>query len=159
MHIVYGLVLAEAMGSGGYFRNLLATDVEESPIDHGPPAAANKGSQGRTKKFREEEDRLLVSAWLNVGMDPIQGVDQSQTSYWARIYDYFHGNKSFESDRSRSSLMNRWSGIQHDVNIFCGCVTRIEDRNQSGCTVDDKVNIFLQQTNSCILCHHVETSN
>ena len=76
-------------------------------------------------------------------MDPIRGVDQSQTSYWARIYDYFHANKSFESDRTQGSLMNRWSTIQHDVNTFCGCVTRIEDRNQSGCSVDDKVNIFL----------------
>ncbi|RLM77913.1 glutathione S-transferase T3-like [Panicum miliaceum] len=72
-------------------------------------------------------------------MDPIQGVEQSQTSYWARIHKYFHANKSFELDRTQGSLMNRWSGIQHDVNIFCGCVTRIEDRNQSGCSVDDKI--------------------
>jgi hypothetical protein len=40
--------------------------------------------------------------------------------------------------------MNHWSAIQHDVNIFCSCVTRIQDRNQSGCSVDDKVHIFLQ---------------
>ena len=37
------------------------------------------------------------------------------------------------------SLMNRWSDIQHDVNLFCGCVSRIEARNHSGWTVDDKV--------------------
>ncbi|CAN6313007.1 unnamed protein product [Urochloa humidicola] len=72
-------------------------------------------------------------------MDPIQGVDQPQTSFWARIHDYFHANKSFESDRTQGSLMNRWSGIQHDVNTFCSCLTRIQDRNQSGCSVDDKI--------------------
>ncbi|CAN6203723.1 unnamed protein product [Urochloa humidicola] len=134
------------MSSGSYFTNLLGADVEESqnlspttdpPTDHGPAAA--RVSQGRTKNFKDEEDRLLVSAWLNVGMDPVQGVDQPQTSFWSRIYDYFHANKSFESDRTQGSLMNRWSTIQHDVNIFCSCVTRIQHRNQSGCSVDDKI--------------------
>ncbi|CAL4999539.1 unnamed protein product [Urochloa decumbens] len=136
------------MSSGTYFRNLLGADVEESrnlspatqsqsPIDHG--LAASKGSQGRSKNFTDEEDKLFVSAWLNVGMDPIQGVDQPQSSFWARIHEYYHSNKSFQSDRTQGSLMSRWSGIQHDVNIFCSCVTRIQDRNQSGCSVDDKI--------------------
>ncbi|KAG2617508.1 hypothetical protein PVAP13_3NG181483 [Panicum virgatum] len=124
------------MGLGSYLSDLINLPVQESQ-DHGPAAA--KGSQGRTKNFRDDEDRLLVSAWLNVGMDIIRGVDQSQASYWERIHDYFHANKSFESDRTQGSLMNRWSTIQHDVNTFCGCVTRIEDRNQSGCSVDDKI--------------------
>ena len=115
------------MGLGSYFSDLINLPVQESQ-DHGPAAA--KGSQGKTKNFRDDEDRLLVSAWLNVGMDPIRGVDQSQASYWERIHDYFHANKSFESDPTQGSLMNRWSTIQHDVNTFCGCVTRIEDRNQ-----------------------------
>jgi hypothetical protein len=35
--------------------------------------------------------------------------------------------------------MNRWYGIQHDVNAFAGCVAKIEARNQSGCSIDDKV--------------------
>jgi hypothetical protein len=35
--------------------------------------------------------------------------------------------------------MNRWTGIQHDVNVFCGCIFKIEARNQSGCSIDDKV--------------------
>jgi hypothetical protein len=82
---------------------------------------------------------LLVSAWLNVGMDPIQGVDQSHGTLWTRIHEYFNDNKTFESNRSEGSLMNRWSVIQHDVNVFCGCLSRIEARNHSGWSVDDKV--------------------
>jgi hypothetical protein len=35
--------------------------------------------------------------------------------------------------------MNCWYGIQHDVNIFCGCLCKIGARNQSGCFIDDKV--------------------
>jgi hypothetical protein len=77
-------------------------------------------------------------------MDPIQRVDQSQGTYWRRIYEYFHANKTFESTCTEVSLMNRWSGIRHDVNVFCGCLCRIEARNQSGSTVDDKVNTIFE---------------
>jgi hypothetical protein len=143
-------VVAGDMSSGSYFTHLLGVDVEESqdlsPTTHTPPdhgLAASKGSQGRTKNFKDEEDRLLVSAWLNVGMDPIQGVAQPQSSFWSRIHDYYHANKSFQLDRTQGSLMHRWSAIQHDVNIFCSCVIKIQNRNQSGCSVDDKVHLFL----------------
>ncbi|RLN34028.1 glutathione S-transferase T3-like [Panicum miliaceum] len=78
-------------------------------------------------------------------MDPIHGVDQSQGTYWRRIHEYFHGNKKFESNRSEGSLMNRWSRIQYDVNTFCGCLTRIQDKNHSGWSVDDKI------ANACTL--------
>jgi hypothetical protein len=134
----------------GYFTDLLVNDLEESQvaaptsdpnINEGPAAA--KSSQGRTKNFTTEEDILLVSAWLNVGMDLMQGVDQTQSTMWARIYEYFHANKSFESTRTEVSIMNRWATIQHDVDVFCGCL-RIEARNQSGSRVDDKVFILFQ---------------
>ncbi|CAN6165902.1 unnamed protein product [Urochloa humidicola] len=114
-----------------------ATPPSDTTIHHNHATA--KSSQGRSKNFREEEDILLVSAWLNVGMDPIQGADQTHGTLWTRIHDYFHANKTFESNRSEGSLMNRWSGIQHDVNLFCGCMSRIEARNHSGWTFDDKI--------------------
>jgi hypothetical protein len=66
----------------GYYTNLLVDGIEESQatrsdarIQHG--RATSKSFQGRSKIFRDEEGILLVSAWLNVGMDPIQGVDQT----------------------------------------------------------------------------------
>jgi hypothetical protein len=74
-----------------------------------------------------------------VSIDPIHGTDQALSTYWAIIHKYFHVNKKFESDRFQKSLMNCWSGIQHDVNVFCGCASKIESRNQSGCSIDDKV--------------------
>jgi hypothetical protein len=45
----------------------------------------------------------------------------------------------FDSDRSQVSVMNRWYDIQHDMNVFAGCVAKIEARNQSGCSIDDKI--------------------
>ncbi|KAG5538804.1 hypothetical protein RHGRI_019377 [Rhododendron griersonianum] len=32
--------------------------------------------------FTMEEDKLLVSAWLNTSMDPIQGKDQKKIAFW-----------------------------------------------------------------------------
>jgi hypothetical protein len=93
----------------------------------------------RSRNFSVDEDNLLVSGWLNVSTDPIHGTDQALGTYWARIHKYFHANKNFESDRSQGSLMNSWSAIQHDVNVFCGCISKTEARNQSGCSIDDKV--------------------
>ena len=125
----------------GYYSNLMVNGVEQSQyltsysdpsprIGLSPPSdptnqlghVSAKSSHGRSKNFRDEEDILLVSAWLNVDMDPIQGVDQTHGTLWTRIFDYYHANKTFESLRSESSLMNCWSGIQHDVNLFCGSV-------------------------------------
>ncbi|KAF0924997.1 hypothetical protein E2562_015060, partial [Oryza meyeriana var. granulata] len=42
-------------------------------------------------------------------------------------------------DRSQSPLMYRWSAIQEAVNKFCGCISWIENRNQSGATIEDKL--------------------
>ena len=95
--------------------------------------------QKRSKNFTKDEDLMSVLAWLNVSLDPVHGADQPRSTYWKRIYDYFHSNKTFASDRTQNSLMSRWYGILHDVNIFAGCVSKIEARNQSGLFIDDKV--------------------
>lgn len=101
--------------------------------------AAVKSNKKRSKNFTVPEDEMLVSAWLNVSLDPIRGVNQSKDTYWKRIHDFFHLHKDFESNRTQSSLMSRWSSIQHECNIFAHCVSRVEARNQSGASVDDKV--------------------
>ncbi len=72
-------------------------------------------------------------------MDAIQGADQPQSTYWNRIYDFFHENKDFTSDRTQISLMHCWSTIQECVNKFAGCVSYIENRPQSGVNAEDKV--------------------
>lgn len=97
--------------------------------------------------FSLESDMLLVSSSLNVHMDHIQGVDRTHSALWTRIYAYFNSSKTFESNRSEGSLMNRWSNIQYDVNLFCGCLSRIEHMNHSGWSIDDKVTFDLSSIN------------
>ena len=138
-----------AMDSGGYFTGLMINgfglpgQFENQPaqevVAQDEVEAIGKGIPKRTKNFTIDEDEQLVKSWLNVSLDPVKGVDQSRTTYWKRIHAHFHAHKDFSSDRSQGSLMNRWSGIQHDVNLFAGCLSKIEGRNQSGVTIDDKV--------------------
>jgi hypothetical protein len=38
-------------------------------------------SKGRSKNFSEEEDNLLISAWLNVGQDAVDGNQQKNATF------------------------------------------------------------------------------
>jgi hypothetical protein len=84
-----------------------------------------------------------VSAWLNISTDPVQGTNQTKGSFWIRVYEYYHLNKEFTSNRTQSSLLHRWKGILVSVNKFCGCLTQIEGRNQSGVTFQDKITLII----------------
>jgi hypothetical protein len=93
--------------------------------------------------LRRESLKLILATnpsprWL-CHKDAIQGADQAKSTYWSRVHQYFYANKTFDFDQSQVSVMNRWYDIQHDINVFAGCVAKIEARNQSGCSMDDKV--------------------
>ncbi|OQU81152.1 hypothetical protein SORBI_3006G018701 [Sorghum bicolor] len=142
--------LSGTMDSGAYFADLITKGHGLAGQSENPPPpqevvaqdevqTIGKRNQRRTKNFTVEEDEQLVKAWLNVSLDRVKGVDQPHTTYWERIHAYFHVHKDFSSDRTQGSLMNRWSGIQHDVNLFAGCLSKTECENQSGVSIDDKV--------------------
>ena len=104
-----------------------------------PVVPSSRPNQKRSKKSSEDEDGMVVSAWLNISMDPVNGTNETRGTFWKRVFDFYHTNKNFPSDRSQSSISHRWGAIQENVNKFCGCLTRIEDRRQSGVTFQDKV--------------------
>jgi hypothetical protein len=56
----------------------------ELPTQDDPHGAAKE--KKRSKTFNVDEDKLLVSAWLNVLQDPIQGVNQAHNTYWGKIH-------------------------------------------------------------------------
>ncbi|KAF7113705.1 hypothetical protein RHSIM_RhsimUnG0111600 [Rhododendron simsii] len=100
--------------------------------------STTKKSQ-RGGNFMIEEDILLVSAWLNISLDPVQGNEQKHKTYWLRVWEYFHEHKNFKSERNQNSLMNRWSTIQIATNKFCACFAQIESRHHSGVPAKDQV--------------------
>ncbi|XP_050379709.1 glutathione S-transferase T3-like [Argentina anserina] len=89
--------------------------------------------------FSPEEDALLISAWLNTGMDPTTGNEQKSNTFWGKITDYYHKYKDFDSDRSQQMLKQRWGKIQSIVNKFSGCVASINNLHESGKTEQDKI--------------------
>jgi hypothetical protein len=82
---------------------------------------------------------LVVSAWLNISLDPVNGTNQTRGTFWKRVYNYYHNHKTFPSDRSQSFISHRWGFILESVNKFCACISDIEGRRQSGVTLQDKV--------------------
>lgn len=112
----------------------------------------SKSKKGRSKNFTIQEDILLISAWKNVSLDPIQGNNQTQQTYWSRITSYYNEYKTFPSERTPSSLCNRWSSIQLCVSKFQGFYNQIEGRNQSGVGEEDKVCLLiLIYANFCLI--------
>ena len=144
------IVFAGIIKMSNTFISLLSdgtyNEAEEILYSPTPPVTQEQSQQvprkpkkGRSKNFLIEEDMLLLSGWLNVSLDPVQGNNQTQTTYWNRICNYFHENKTFASDRTPTSLCNRWSAINTSVSTFIGFYNQISGRNQSGVTEQDKV--------------------
>ncbi|XP_038698027.1 glutathione S-transferase T3-like [Tripterygium wilfordii] len=102
------------------------------------PSIARRGQRGTN--FAIEDDLLLISAYLNTSLDPVQGNQQKLGAYWERIENYYNENKQdVNIVRSKVSLQHRWSTLQREVNKFCGHFAKIDGRQQSGVTEQDKI--------------------
>ena len=112
---------------------------KEIPTEASPPLKIGNKNKKRTRNFSEKEDILLASAWLEVSMDPVQSIDQTRSSYWQRIHEYYHKHKTFESDRNISSLSHRWGIIQGSVSKFCSWYSQVLRSNQSGVIEQERV--------------------
>ncbi|CAL5346428.1 unnamed protein product [Camellia sinensis] len=135
--------------NGAYYTNLMSDGADyefvDEPLHQGDPAspispqieATEKSQRGRN--FTTEEDSMIISAWLNISLDLVQGNEQYSKAYWLRVWEYFHQLKTFSSSHSQTSLMNRWSAIQLAMNRFNGCFAQIQRLNQSGKTEKEKI--------------------
>jgi hypothetical protein len=118
-------------------------DVENEEVREFSPMSSMTSKskmKGRSKDFSEDEDNLLVSTWLNIGQDPVDGNQQKNTTFWGRVETYFHEHMTFESDRNWSLLKHIWGTIKKEVSLFCGFHESVERRNESDKTSNDKVN-------------------
>lgn len=132
-----------------YFTSLLngniyeAEDVYSTQIPTQIPTFSTQEctqqKKGRATNFSTEEDLLLVSSWRNIGMDPIQGSNQTHQTYWERIAAFYDKHKTFSSDRTANSLSHRWSIINSSVYKIVGYYNQVQEKNQSGLNEQDKV--------------------
>jgi len=84
----------------------------------------------RGGNFNMDEDNMLISSWIEITMDAVQGNEQKHKKYRGGNWEYFHGHKTFNSNRNPNSLVNRWFVIQQAVNKFCGYLAQVELRPQ-----------------------------
>ncbi|KAK9080096.1 hypothetical protein SSX86_001771 [Deinandra increscens subsp. villosa] len=127
------------------FTTLLSQDdyhlgLDDSPtIPHDNPTNVNKCARARGINFSLEEDKLLVSAWLNCSIDAVQGTDQKYAQLWEKIFGYFQQHRETTAERTIKSLIHRWSCIHRATNKFCAKLAQVESLNQSGITEQDKL--------------------
>ncbi|XP_028117196.1 glutathione S-transferase T3-like [Camellia sinensis] len=108
---------------------------QESQFSTKKESATKKSCSGN---FSKKEDNLLISAWLNTSLDAVHGNEQKSKTFWRRVGEYFHEHKTFISERTDNSLMNRWLIIQLGTNKFCGYFAQIESMRESGVNEQDK---------------------
>ncbi|XP_062185960.1 uncharacterized protein LOC133889463 [Phragmites australis] len=91
-------------------------------------------------KWTDEEDELLVSAWLNVSQDPVVGTYQSKETYWGRIAKYFNTyRKQSMMPRTDKALINHMKLITDAVTKFMVHYRKVEQLNSSGTNERDKM--------------------
>ena len=96
-------------------------------------------STKRGGNFSVDEDLLLIFAWLNISMDAVHGTDQKGEKFWEKIWQCFCENNTNGTTCFASSLSSRWGNINRKTSRFAGFMAKVEARNKSGATDEDKV--------------------
>ena len=152
---------------GTYNEYLMETpnvsDHNSNPYTHGtqmcPPSRElpersssqvefSRKSKPRLANFTIEENLTLISSWLAIGEDLVQSNEQKLEQFWVRVHDYYHAHRTFETQRSKGSLMQRWSTIHLQCNKYSGCLAKIESLHPSGMTEENKVHFI--NSSSCV---------
>ena len=93
----------------------------------------------KTKNFYVQEDKLIVSAWLNTSKDAITGNDQQDGAFWQRILQYLELHGGNHEERSQSSIKSRLTDINAKCSKSVGFHSQIERLRQSGHTEQNNV--------------------
>ncbi|XP_050278219.1 uncharacterized protein LOC126719736 [Quercus robur] len=92
----------------------------------------------RGGNFSVDEDLLLIAAWLNIGMNAVHGTEQNGDKFWTKIWEFFCTNNTYETTHSSTSLSSQWGNINRETSRFAGFMAKVEARNKSGTTNEDK---------------------
>ncbi|KAF8714151.1 hypothetical protein HU200_028160 [Digitaria exilis] len=124
---------------------MLTQDSEVDPsVLTQAPIPDSGSSRGRGGNYNHSEDIQLCWSWIAITFDPRVGIDQSKGTYWNRIAQHYHENKTFVSDRNATSLEKRWNSIQKECIRFQECVEKIERLRPSGVPHTEYINLAQQ---------------
>ena len=118
------------------------TDLYDETIQSNPTILASVQNEvvprlrksQRTKNFSVEEDKLIVSVWLNTSKYAIIGNEQQGGAFWQRILQYLELHGGNHEERSQFSIKSRWTDINAKCSKFVGFYNQIERLRQSGHT-------------------------
>uniref|UniRef100_A0A453TCC1 Myb/SANT-like domain-containing protein n=1 Tax=Aegilops tauschii subsp. strangulata TaxID=200361 RepID=A0A453TCC1_AEGTS len=65
--------------------------------------------------------------------DASVGSDQTVSTYWKRIKEYFDERNTSGIFRSSDSLRQCWSTINAECSKWAGCLSNVARMNPSGC--------------------------
>jgi hypothetical protein len=132
----------------GPWTNMMSDDIDVESISM-TMTVDNLGRQRKVAKtkrsgnYTHDEDIQLAISWEKISTDPITTNEQPARSYWKRIADHFHANRTFESDRDACSLEHRWSTIQKECMKFQAYYEDVERRHPSGIPYQEHVSSFV----------------
>ncbi|CAO2149873.1 unnamed protein product [Urochloa humidicola] len=136
--------LQDPMGSSSHsYVDMLTQEYFEADLEvltqaTIPESGSNRGRGGN---YNHNEDIQLCWSWMAITFDPKVGNDQSRGTYWSRIAEHYHENKTFSSDRNATSLEKRWNGIQKKCVRFQECIEKIERLRPSGVPHTEYINL------------------
>ncbi|CAO2209842.1 unnamed protein product [Urochloa humidicola] len=134
--------LQEPMSSSHSFVDMLTQDSEADLQVLTEAAILDSGSsRGRGGNYNHNEDIQLCWSWMAITFDPRIGNDQPKGTYWNRIAQHYHENKTFVSDRNATSLEKRWNVIQRECVRFQECIEKIERLRPSGVPHTEYINL------------------
>jgi hypothetical protein len=123
----------------GPWTNMMFDDIDVESIS----MSKEKLPKQKVRNYTHDEDIQLVISWEKISTDLITANEQPARSYWNRIADHFHANRTFESDRNACSLEHCWSTIQKECMKFRAYYEDVEHRYPSGIPYQEHVSSFV----------------
>ncbi|CAL5038959.1 unnamed protein product [Urochloa decumbens] len=105
------------------------------------PLADSGSNRGRGGNYNHNEDIQLCWSWMAITFDPRIGNDQPKGTYWNRIAQHHHDNKTFDSIRNANSLEKRWNTVHRECVRFQECFEKIERLRPSGVPRTEYINL------------------
>jgi hypothetical protein len=106
-------------------------------------------SMPRGPGWTPDDDADLAKSWSRISSDPVIGIDQTASGFWARIaveYNTLSRRRDAQQrvERSECSIKCRWNSVvRPNCSKFVSALQTIEDIRPTGATEQDKINLAI----------------
>jgi hypothetical protein len=120
------------------------TTQDKTPSKKSKRGSSSLGRPSKAANFVAAEDVALCEAYVNVTLNPIDGVKQKASSFWDHIHRKFclllkpdNPSKTLQ-DRDSESLKNRFQRqIQKKMNVYNRYYKQVKECPPSGTTEEE----------------------